>query len=210
MGGSRIARGRRIPFRNEMLVSGPSETSLNRTLALTPSLVLRLRAGEVDAAELLDELYRDVLFRFCWGYLRRRDDCEDAVQDICCKVLAAREIPEGFRPWLYKVARNHCLNVIRRRGRHPDENAGPPPSGLAGDLTGQLTRLVRNEDNARLADMVDALPDIYQEVLRLRYVEELSRAEIAEILDLPESLVKSRLFDGLRKLRLEAGELDSA
>jgi len=192
----------------EMSMSGQSDISLDRTLALTPSLVVRLQAGDVDAPALLNELYRDVLFRFCWGYLRRRDECEDAVQDICCKVLAAHGIPENFRPWLYKVARNHCLNLIRRRGRHPDENAAPPPSGLIVELTGQLTRLVRNEDNARLADMVDALPEIYQEVLRLRYVEELSRAEITEILDLPESLGKSRLFEGLRKLRLNADKLD--
>ncbi len=191
-------------------MSGPSQPSLNRTLALTPSLVLRLRDGEMDAAALLDELYRDLLFRFCWGYLRNRDECEDAVQDICCKVLSSAEIPEDFRPWLYKVARNHCLNLIRRRQRHPDENAAPPPSGLTIDLTGQLTRLVRNEANERLANLVDALPAIYQEVLRLRYVEELSRTEIAKVLDLPESLVKSRLFDGLRKLRVAADEQEDA
>jgi len=191
-------------------LSGPSQPSLNRTLALTPSLVLRLRDGEMDAAALLDELYRDLLFRFCWGYLRNRDECEDAVQDICCKVLSSAEIPEDFRPWLYKVARNHCLNLIRRRQRHPDENAAPPPSGLTIDLTGQLTRLVRNEANERLANLVDALPAIYQEVLRLRYVEELSRTEIAKVLDLPESLVKSRLFDGLRKLRVAADEQEDA
>ena len=52
------------------------------------------------------------------------------------------------------------------------------------------------------------LTDEQREVLRLRYVENLSRGEIAEILDQPESLVKSRLFEGLKRLREEAARFE--
>jgi len=64
-----------------------------------------------------------------------------------------------------------------------------------------LTRLAKRELRSRTSHLVDALPVSQQEVLRLRYTEGLSRAEIAEVLEIPDSLVKSRLFEGLKKLR---------
>lgn len=168
---------------------------------MTATLVLELRAGKARAGELLDALYRGVLYRFCWGYLRHATETEDAVQDICYKVLSARDIPEHFRPWIYSVARNHCLNLLRSRRRRKDGQALPEGSVLKAALTGQLTGLARREMNEALVARVAELPDSYQEVLRLRYVEELPRAEIAEVLGLTESVVKSRLFEGLKKLR---------
>ncbi|MHC5109763.1 MAG: RNA polymerase sigma factor, partial [Planctomycetota bacterium] len=116
--------------------------------------------------------------------------------------------PENFRPWVYRIARNHCLNLLRNRGRRKDVHHLPSGSGLEVALTGQLTRLARVEAKDQIAELVDQLPENFQEVLRLRYVEDLSRSEIASVLDLPESVVKSRLFEGLKKLRLEASRLE--
>ncbi|MGB0715046.1 MAG: RNA polymerase sigma factor [Phycisphaerae bacterium] len=172
---------------------------------MTATLVMELRAGKARAGELLDTLYRGLLYRFCWGYLRHATETEDAVQDICYKVLSAREVPEAFRPWIYRVARNHCLNLIRGRKRRKDGDVLPDESVLGAALTGQLTRLARKEANEELVAMVSTLPEAYQEVLRLRYVEELPRSEIATILELSESVVKSRLFEGLKKLRAGHG-----
>ena len=168
---------------------------------MTPSLVARLRSGDTEAGALLDNLYRKALFRFCWGYLGRLEDAEDAVQDICFKVLRARSIPDSFRPWLYKTARNHCLNMLRQRDRRRDNRELPSGSQLREMLTGQLTRLLRSEQRARVDELVRCLPDNQQEVLRLRYVEGLSRGEIAEVLETPEQVVKSRIFEGLKRLR---------
>jgi len=56
--------------------------------------------------------------------------------------------------------------------------------------------------------MVQSLEESQREVLRLRYVEDLSRTEIAEVLDIPESVVKSRIFEGLEKLREQASRLE--
>lgn len=168
---------------------------------LTPSLVARLRSGDADAGLRLCELYREAMLRFCSGYLGNAADAEDAVQEVFCKVLTAAQVGPSFRPWLYKVARNHCLNI--RRGRARRREAARAPSGLdaAASLTGNLTKLVHGEQRSRLAHLVAALPEAQREALRLRYVEDLSRGEIAEVLDEPESVVKSRLFEGLQKLR---------
>lgn len=171
---------------------------------ITPSLLLRLRDHDPDAGVLLNDLYRDAIARFCWGYLGSIEDAEDAVQEIFCKVLKAGEPPERFRAWLYKVARNHCLNVLRSRARRQDK--APLNSEIQPDaaLTGILTKLVKGEQRSRLVHLVAALPPSYREILRLRYAENLPRAEIAEILELTESVVKSRLYEGLKKLREHA------
>ena len=168
---------------------------------LTPSQIAGLRAGDPQAAAVLEKLYRMPLIRFCWGYLGRVEDAEDAVQDITCKVLGSKSLPDVFRPWLYKTARNHCLNLLRQRGRRRDDEKLPSGSQLRDTLTGQLTRLVRTERQDRVNEFVERLPENQREVLRLRYVEGLARSEIAEVLETPERVIKSRLFEGLKRLR---------
>lgn len=174
------------------------------------TLVAQLREGGAEAGVLLDRLYRDALVRFCWGYLGRIEEAEDAVQDIAYKVLTAEKIPDAFRPWLYKTARNHCLNLRRDRAKRKDDARLPAASQVHEVLTGHLTRLVKGEQQSRLAELVCELPEAQREVLRLRYVEDLSRGEIAEVLEVPESAVKSRLFETLKRLREKASLLDQS
>lgn len=171
---------------------------------LTASLVLRLRRGDSAAGVLLNDLYREALVRFCRGYLGRQDEAEDAVQEISFRVLTAKTVPEAFRPWLYKIARNYCCDVARRRARRIDGAELPAASQIVDVLTGHLTRMVQNERRSRLADLVRTLSAEQQEALRLRYVEGLTRAEVAEVLDISETGVKSLLFRGVQFLREQA------
>jgi len=175
---------------------------------LTPSLVVRLRAGDDQAGAILDQLYRKPMIRFCWGYLGSLQDAEDAVQEVFCKVLRTPAVPENFRVWLYKIARNHCLNVLRGRARHPDAQVLTASAALDAELTGNLTRLVKQELRARMFHLVAALPAGYRESLRLRYVEGLSRTEIAYVLEASETQVKEQLFEGLRRLREHSSLLE--
>jgi len=167
----------------------------------TAWLVRRLRGGEADVAVQLDRMYREPLLRFCWGYLGSMEEAEDALQEIWYKVLTAPHVPDSFRPWIYKTSRNHCLNLLRHRARRKDGKALAGASQIAASMTGNLTKLLQEELEEQLRAEVEALPAAQQEVLRLRYVEGLSRADIAEVLDTPESLVKSRLFEGVKRLR---------
>ncbi len=176
----------------------------------TMGLLLRLRAGSDEAATLFSQLYREPLLRYCWGYLHNVHEAEDAFQEVTYKVLTTKTLPDRFRPWVYRVARNHCLNVIRKRARRQGHTVQEANSEVADMITGHLTRMVNNEVRQRVTELVAALPEAHQEVLRLRYVEELSRAEIAEILDIEESVVKSRLFEGLKKLRQYVANLDES
>lgn len=167
---------------------------------MTPELVSRLRAGDQNAGRVLDKLYRAAIIRFCTGYLVRVEEAEDATQEVFCRVLAANEVPGNFRAYLYKAARNHCLNVIRNdrlRNRVLSSSSQLPPDSQ----TGHLTRLLKQEQHSRLTHLVESLTDDQSESLILRYREGLSRLEIAEVLDTTESVIKSRLYEGLKKLR---------
>lgn len=175
---------------------------------LTPTLIARLREGDSSAGSMLDGLYRKDLLRMCVGYLGNPEEAEDVVQDVFCRVVGSRTVPDSFRPWIYRIARNRCLDLIRRRAAKRDNQALPTESQLEADLTGDLTKLVRGEQRARLHHLMAALPISQREVLRLRYTERLTRAEIAEVLEIPESVVKSRLYEGLEKLRQHSSLVD--
>ncbi len=172
---------------------------------LTPSLVRGLREGSREAAALLEAAYREPLLRFAWGYLGDLTEAEDAVQDVFLKVLRAETVPDSFRSWIYRVARNHCLNRLRDESRRRDRDVLKTDAQFVDSLTGPLSQLARDEDRGRLLEALEKLSLDDRELLRLRYAEELSRREISEILELPESTVKSRLFQSLKKLRGDPG-----
>lgn len=172
-------------------------------------LLVALRAGNEAAAAELEARFRRPLERFAYGYLGRREAVEDVLQEAFCRALASPTLPEELRPWLYRITRNLCLNLVgssafRSRGEVDDLDEAQLAS-----QTGHLTKLVREEQRVELARLVRELSGEQQEVLRLRYAEDLSREDIAEVLDLSVSVVKSRLFEGLKKLRALAASLET-
>jgi len=168
----------------------------------TVDLARRLRAGDDGAADVLDRLHRAALVRFATRYLGDRAAAEDVAQEALVAALGADDVaPERFRAWLYRVARNRCLNVIRGRGRRPDGERLSTHADPVASLTGPLSRLFARERAADLARQLARLTEAQREVLALRYVESLSRDEAAEVLGLSVSLVKSRLHEGLKRLR---------
>lgn len=171
------------------------------TYEATQTIVASLRGRSENARRLLQENLREPLVRFCWGYLGQVEEAEDAFQEVCLRVLQAESVPDHFRPWVYKIARNHCINLLRDRRARRDALPLPSDSKIHAQLTGNLTRMARREAAVEVAELFAKLGDAQREVLRLRYVEELSRPEIAEVLDVTESVVKSRLFEGLKTLR---------
>lgn len=168
---------------------------------MTPSLVGRLRSGQADAGQLLDQLYRERLTRFCLGYVGTRDEAEDIVQDAFYKVLCSSEVPDNFRAWIYEICRNRCIDRLRAKNRRLGDQPLSAYAHMADHLSGNLTKLLRGEQRAHLWRRLAELPYEQREVLLLRYTEGLSRSEISEVLNIPEKLVKSRIFNGLEKLR---------
>ena len=149
---------------------------------LSPSLLLRLRAGDSGAGEALDAAYREVIVRFCLGYLGDEAAAEDAAQEVFVRVLEAKSVPDHFRAWLYRIARNHCLNLLRARGARRDGSTFGTENPAPMSQAGHLTKLVAAEEGERVARALEELSLEHREVLRLRYGEDLSREAKENIL----------------------------
>ncbi len=167
---------------------------------LSRTLLTRLREGDAEAGALLEQLHREPLRRFALRYLHHADDAEDVVQEVFARALESKAVPDQLRAWLYRVARNLCLNQLRA-GRVRDGASLPTGLDLAADQTGNLTRLARVEEREALERQLARLSDAQREALLLRYVEGLGREEIALVLEVPASVVKSRLYEGVARLR---------
>ena len=185
-----------------------SRSHISRSPEDDDELLRRARGGDTQARGELVSRYQQTILRFCQTYLGNLHDAEDAAQDVMACVATGDRLPDQrFRPWLYRVARNRCLAVLRTR-RNGRVGAGSAAGGSRwpSPRTGPRTAVLRNEWYERLHKLVDTMPQQQREVLILRYFEDLGRQEIAEVLELSESVVKSRLFEARQKLREQLQE----
>ncbi|MCL4539364.1 MAG: RNA polymerase sigma factor [Bacteroidetes bacterium] len=140
------------------------------------------------------------VYRFCCRMLNDREGAKDVVQDVFIKFFQNVNRFDGetsVKVWLYKSARNKCLNMIRDRGKI--RNLG----GDGDELQELLSSDPEYSDSPQmLRKLLDDLPADYREVLVMREWNGLSYAEIAEALDTTVSAVKSRLFKA-RKMASE-------
>ena len=194
----------------------PEEATLSADLAPEGAadpdwdLVARVAAGDREAfAELVERHHRRLL-RVCERLLGDAEDARDAVQEVFLKVMTKAG---GFRPealvstWLYRVAVNHCLNVLRRRRlrrwvslspAEDDETAAPlDPAEERADPHRELDA---RRQWGRVQRAIAALPPSQRAVLVLARFEELSYKEIAETLGITLGAVESRLFRAMRAL----------
>ncbi|HEX5909262.1 MAG TPA: sigma-70 family RNA polymerase sigma factor, partial [Thermoleophilaceae bacterium] len=96
-------------------------------------LVARLHVGDEAAFEVLYDRYAPPLLSFCRHMLGRTEEAEDAVQQVFASALSdlqrnQRELE--LKPWLYAIARNRCLSMLRARREHPDADLEPSTEGL--------------------------------------------------------------------------------
>jgi RNA polymerase sigma factor (sigma-70 family) len=186
----------------------PRDRSITRA-ALRPSsdeaLVASLRAGDDDAMTEIDRSYRDRLL----AYVRRMSagaDAEDVVQDVLARAftaLRADDRPMALRAWLYRVAHNRCLDVLR----------GAPARVVLseeielGAATATLPELVAGRERLRqvVADIQD-LPDQQRSALIIRELEGLSYEELAAALDTTVPAIKSLLVRARMNLARAAEE----
>lgn len=172
-------------------------------------LVARVAAGDREAFGELVERHHRRLLRVCERLLGDAEEARDAVQEVFLKVMVKAG---SFRPralvstWLYRVAVNHCLNVLRRRrlrrwvslGAGEEEEA--PPLDPPEDRADPYRELDARRRWARIRSAINALPPSQRAVLVLARFEELSYKEIAETLGITLGAVESRLFRAMRAL----------
>jgi RNA polymerase sigma factor (sigma-70 family) len=156
-------------------------------------LVARLRSGDERAFEVLVDRYRGRLLGFCRGMLGSNEDAEDALQEVFVAAhdaIMADERDIHVRPWLYRIARNRCLNHLRRQ--RPETN-GPLDEHLHDNGVTTEDEAERRQELRDLVAGIRALPETQRNALLLRELEALSYDEIAASLDTTVPAVKSLL-----------------
>ncbi len=173
-------------------------------------LLERTAAGDEEAFRCLVERHQDRVVRLCERLLGDSTEALDAAQEVFLKTYrrAAHLEPRGqLYTWLYRVATNHCLNLLRRRSivrflslsRSTPRDDGPeldPADGAAGPEEALEAR--RRWQATRRA--IGALPESQRVVLVLAKFEGLSYREIADTLSITVAAVESRLFRAMRRL----------
>ena len=163
------------------------------------TLVLRCREGDRDAFERLVIRYQKPVFNVALRMLRDRQDALDVAQTTFLKAfehLGDYDPAFRFYSWLYRIAINESLNALALRKPRGELDANTADEGPGPDRV--------TEGHQALQAIEDALMEISPElrtVTVLRHITQLSYADIAEALGLPEKTVKSRLHSARERLR---------
>src|SRR6266853_3051342 len=167
------------------------------------------RAGTGDA-DAWGELYREyapAIFLLCRRALPTREDAEDATMDIFAKLMRDNRLLQydqsrSFTAWLYKVAANHCWDMLRRRKIRQDKETDDLENvPLEHPDPGQLERLIEQRTSAEVRKALDKLGGRARMALVMRYYSDMSYDEIADALGVRRAFVGVVLLRARHELR---------
>lgn len=157
-------------------------------------LVKRAQRKDVDAFVALMEKHKTGLYKVAKSYLRSEEDVADVMQDT---VLSAYEHIQElrnvsyFKTWLTRILINHCKNLLRQQKR----------CVVSEQVADSESSKAVPESDREFYALIGELPEDYRMIFLLYYGEGFHTGEIAQILELNENTVKSRLKRGREKLR---------
>lgn len=179
-------------------------------------LMALLCEGEQEALAELVRRYQNDIFRFCLHYLREVERSKEMAQETFIRVFAARgrfDLTRKFRPWVLCIARNLCLNEIKRKKtvtmQSLEEYASTARSESgevlksAADSPDEL--LMASERRELVMEALGSLDDEAREIVTLRFFRRLPARDIAEIVGSTEGAVRTRLHRILKSLHKTYG-----
>jgi RNA polymerase sigma-70 factor, ECF subfamily len=159
------------------------------------SIIRRVLGGHAGEFRELMLRYQGRAYTVSYRILCRREDAEDVVQDTFLRVyrnLSTYREQDRFWPWLRRIAVNCCLERLRRKqSREQPDDFTDESLGIACSAEEEALRNVTLE---MISDAVAELPERLRIVMVLRYQEELSYKEIAELIGEPQTTVQVRLY----------------
>jgi RNA polymerase sigma factor (sigma-70 family) len=171
------------------LVTGRARIRLR--FASDEHLVTSIRRGDPAAFEALYERHSRELLSFCVYLLGSRQDAEDAVQTTFAaayRALRTHERPVALRPWLFTIARNDCLSILRKRRPTVELNGEP---ALRGD---PFKELELREEVRHTLEGLRELPERQRAALVLAEMHGLSQAEVGVVLGVAAEKVKAYVY----------------
>jgi RNA polymerase sigma-70 factor (ECF subfamily) len=166
-------------------------------------LVTRSLGGDLDAYSELVLRCQGPVFNVCYRLLGEQREAEDLTQEAFIRAyqrLASFDLARPFAPWIRRIAANLCLNQLKAR---PDCDLALDDWSETLSAEPEATPAVIQErvEGARTVHrLIVGLPPLYRAVIELSHFQELSYAEIGQVLHLPVSDVKSYLFRARRLL----------
>jgi RNA polymerase sigma factor (sigma-70 family) len=171
-------------------------------------------AGDQRAFEALVHRYSTPLFTFICRYLDDYDQAWDVLQQVILRFytfLPRLSSKEPYKAWLFRVARNCCVDELRRRNRHAihfsqlESMNDKYETSLLDDIPDSSPlpeELAEHHDLQRcLREAIQTLPPKYRSVILLRYSAQMSFSEIGQVLGMPEATARTYFHRGKRLLR---------
>jgi RNA polymerase sigma-70 factor (ECF subfamily) len=176
------------------------------------ALVRSILSGDRDRFEVLVERYQTRLVNYLYRMVRNLEEAHDLTQEVFIRVYQALDRYDSqyrFSTWLFRVAQNAAIDVIRKRRiqlvpltRRADEGSESTVDlELPDGQPSALETLQGRELDASIRSAIDALPWEYRELILLRHYGELAYEEIAELKAMPLGTVKNKLFRARQMLK---------
>lgn len=180
-------------------------------------LAKRAKTGDRTAfAELID-IYKDRIYHMAYRMLNNRQEAEDIAQETFLRVftnLSKYDESYKFSTWIYRIATNLCIDRMRKK--KPQHSLDETVDGEEGlDWYSRLSsqeptpeaEVIEGELQNEVHQAIESLPGKYRAVLILKYLEDLSLAEISDVTSLPISTIKTRIHRGREALRKKLHKL---
>jgi len=173
-------------------------------------LIVRARAGDSQAWGDLYREFAPAIFRFCRRAMPTQEDAEDATMEIFMKLrekLVQYDPGRSFTAWLYRVAANHCWDMLRRRkARHDKDTQDIDDLPLEAPEPNQLEKLIEERTSEEVRKALDKLGARARMALVMRYYSDMSYDEIADALGVRRPFVGVVLLRARHELREALGE----
>lgn len=167
-------------------------------------LIVEAQQGDTAAFEALVRQFQDIAFRTAWVILRNQQDAQDVTQTAFIKAwgaLGSFRPDSPFKPWLLRIVANEAKNRRDARWRWLQVHRTFAERFSAVDPQSPEELTSRFESSRELVTAISELSDADQQVILLRYALEFTEREMAEILNVPNGTVKSRLTRALDRLK---------
>jgi RNA polymerase sigma-70 factor (ECF subfamily) len=159
--------------------------------------------GNKEAYAVLFERYENLVYRLALIQLGDAEQARDILQEAfltAYKSLDRLKKPESFGPWLARLTKNICFNQMRKKRIKTAsleylEEKGLQPAAVESNESEGLEEQIK-----AMRRVIRELPEVYREIIELRYSRELSYEKIGKFLNLSMSAVKSRLFNARKRI----------
>lgn len=165
----------------------------------------RIQKGDETSFEWMVDEYKNKIHAIAYGYAKDAHMAQDLTQDIFIKIyqnIASFQGQSAFSTWLYRVAKNQCIDWIRKNKKTMENTSLDDAQWRFKDQElNPEEETIREEKNVMLHDAMEQLPEKYKTPLMLFHFQELSYEEIAQVLQLPSKTIATQLYRGKKILR---------